>query len=173
MIGGPGTKFLFNYQVPLKDIFLTKIPVYQYFANKAKHPFNWISNRARKKMPPSELNDYYLKMFFFLMVGKWIEIILGEKAFKKLKKKLRSIIKGSVSPDLNAPSAPSLNINRELLKEKYDFEYHDYVTDTEILSFLDNLKAEINLSETNIMNSTHDRYVNLQLYLSSVYEKQN
>jgi len=172
LIGGPGTKFLFNYQVPFKDIFLTKLPVYQYFATKAKQRFNEISARARRKIPASELNFYYLKMFFFSTVGRWSENILGEKVFKKLKKLLWPILKGPVSPDLNISFTPSPNINRELLKERSLFEYHNFVNDKDILSFLDNIESEINSSNIDTVNSTHDRYVNLKLYLSSICDKQ-
>lgn len=172
MIGGPGIKFLFNYQVPLKDIFLTKLPVYQYFASKAKQRFSEIASRARRRLSASELNSYYLKMFFFLIVGRWSRIIFGENIFKKLKKLWRPVIKSSLfTSNLNISLTPSPNINRELLNEKWTFEYHNFVTDREILSFLGTVEAEINSSEIDTMNSTHDRYVNLKIYLSSVYNK--
>ena len=171
MIGGPGTTFLFKYQVPLKDIFFTKLPVYEYFASKAKERFDDISARARRKIPVSELNSYYLKMFFFMSIGQWSKRIFGEKVFNKLKKVIWSAVRGSVSPDLNTSTTPPANINKELLKEKSLFEYHNFVVDRDILSFFDAVESEITSSDSNTMNSMHDRYVNLKLYLSSIYNQ--
>jgi hypothetical protein len=173
MIGGPGIKFLMNYQVPLKDIFLTKFPVYHYFASKAKQQFSEISARARRKLPINELNSYYLKTFFFSIIDHWSRIILGEKIYKKLKNVGQSAIKGSIVSNINTSQAPYFNINRELLKEKWSFEYHNFLTDKDILSYLDKVETEINSSEIDMMNSVHDRYVNLRIYLSSVYDIRN